>query len=353
MERVDILIIGGGIAGLSTAAALSGSGRTVRLVERELHPGFHSSGRNAAIGRQLTGRPEHTALAIEGRDALAAADLLDTRGGLLLAAEAAALDPLSAEAAAFGLEAHQAQGAGLPGLVAEAHLAIPSDGVIDTHGLMGHCASRAREAGALLSFGRGLVAVEPHAEGLLATLEDGSRCLATTLVNAAGAWAGELGRMAGGVDPGFRPLRRHLVWSDHAWHSEAPWAWWVDRPLYLRPESGGLLLCPCEEVEVAPPAPGQQPDTDPSVLPGLGRSLADLAPELIDAPVTRAWSGLRTFAKDRKFVIGWDPVNPRLFWVAGLGGHGMTTGLAVGQLAARLLLKGGSGPVDPARFASN
>ncbi|HJV88871.1 MAG TPA: FAD-dependent oxidoreductase [Holophagaceae bacterium] len=351
MERVDILIVGGGIAGLATAAALRSSGRSVRLVERELHPGFHSSGRNAAIGRQLTGRPEHTALAIEGRNALAEAGLLDTRGGRLLAAEAPALDPLQAEAEAFGLEVHRHPGAGLPGLHAEAHLAIPSDGVIDTHGLLGHCARLAREAGATLTFGLGLRSLEPQADGLLATLDDGSTILASTLVNAAGAWAGELGRMAGGVDPAFRPLRRHLVWSDHAWHVEAPWAWWVDRPLYLRPESGGLLLCPCDEVEVTPPAPGQQPDTDPSVLPGLGKSLADLAPELVEAAVTRAWSGLRTFARDRKFVIGWDPVNPRIFWVAGLGGHGMTTGLAVGRLAAGLLLHPGSSPLDPARFA--
>lgn len=352
MERVDILIIGGGIAGLATAAALAGRGRTVRLVERELHPGFHSSGRNAAIGRQLTGRAAHTALAIQGRNALAEAGLLDARGGLLLAAEAAALDPLAAEADAFGVEVHRAPGAGLPGLEAEAHLAIPSDGVIDTHGLLGHCARQAREAGAVLTFGQGLAGLETGKDGFLATLDDGSKIFTTTLVNAAGAWAGEVGRMAGGVDPGFRPLRRHLVWSDHAWHPEVPWAWWVDRPLYLRPESGGLLLCPCEEVEVAPPAPGQQPDTDPSVLPGLGRSLADLAPELIDAPVTRAWSGLRTFAKDRQFVIGWDPVNPRLFWVAGLGGHGMTTGLAVGRLAAEVLLHGTPSSVDPGRFAT-
>jgi D-arginine dehydrogenase len=351
LERVDILIVGGGIAGLATAAALGGREHRVVLVERELHPGFHSSGRNAAIGRQLTGRAEHTALAVEGRAALAAAGLLDVRGGHLLATTAAALEPLAAEAAAFGLEVHRGEGSGLPGLQAEAHLAVPSDGIIDTHALLGHCARNARAAGVILRFGVGLGDLMQLPTGFQATLTDGTSIEAGILVNAAGAWAGELGRWAGGVDPGLRPLRRSLVWSDLPWQPEAPWAWWVDRPLYLRAESGGLLLCPCEEVEVAPPPPGQHPDTDPGLLPGLGKQLADLAPDLVEAPVTRMWAGLRTFAADRRFVIGWDPVNPHLFWVAGLGGHGMTTGLAVGRLAADLLLNRAEGPLSPLRFS--
>ncbi len=347
---MDILIVGGGIAGLATAAALGGRERSVLLVERELHPGFHSSGRNAAIGRQLTGRAEHTTLAVEGRAALAAAGLLEVRGGRLLAVDPAALDPLAAEAASFALEVHRGPGSGMPGLQAAAHLDIPSDGIIDTHGLLGHCAREARSAGVKLRFGVGLADLQRLASGFRVTLTDGTALEAGTLVNAAGAWAGELGRRAGGVDPGLRPLRRSLVWSDLPWRPEAPWAWWVDRPLYLRPESGGLLLCPCEEVEVAPPPPGQHPDTDPGLLPGLGKHLAELAPELVEAPVTRMWAGLRTFAADRRFVIGWDPQSPRLFWVAGLGGHGMTTGLAVGRLAADLLRGGGAGPLGPDRF---
>jgi glycine/D-amino acid oxidase-like deaminating enzyme len=125
----------------------------------------------------------------------------------------------------------------------------------------------------------------------------------------------------------------------------------VDRPFYLRPESGGLLMCPCEEVSVPLPPRGRQPDTDPAVLEGLFASLRELACDLADRPVTRTWTGLRTFAPDRRFVIGWDPWNPRLFWSAGLGGHGMTSGLAVGALAAeRFLRHGAGGPLDPARF---
>jgi glycine/D-amino acid oxidase-like deaminating enzyme len=125
----------------------------------------------------------------------------------------------------------------------------------------------------------------------------------------------------------------------------------VDRPFYLRPESGGLLMCPCEEAAVPLPPRGRQPDTDAAVLEGLYASLRELAPHLAERPVTRYWTGLRTFAPDRRFVLGWDPWNPRLFWSAGLGGHGMTSGLAVGALAAeRFLQRSAGGLLDPLRF---
>ena len=129
------------------------------------------------------------------------------------------------------------------------------------------------------------------------------------------------------VERGVAP--RALVWSGAAHPQLEPWAWWVDRPFYLRPESGGLLMCPCEEVAVPLPPRGRQPDTDPAVLEGLFASLRELAPHLAERPVTRYWTGLRTFAPDRRFVLGWDPWNPRLFWSSCLCGHGMTSGLAV------------------------
>jgi glycine/D-amino acid oxidase-like deaminating enzyme len=221
--------------------------------------------------------------------------------------------------------------------------------VIDIAGLLRHCAEGARAGGADLCFGSALLALRPTETGFDLNTDQGI-LRAKTLAIAAGAWAAELGRMAGSQIP-FTPLRRTLVWSGAPYPQDQPWAWWVDRPFYLRPESGGVLMCPCEETEVFPPSRGRQPDTDAAVLEGLFTSLRELAPELADRPITRYWTGLRTFAPDRRFVIGWDPWNPRLFWSAGLGGHGMTSGLAVGAFAAeRFLRHMDGGPLDPARF---
>ncbi len=351
LDSAEILIIGGGVAGLSTAFHLARAGRKgILVVEREALPGFYASGHNAGIARQLTGRPEHTALTIRGRNLLAAAGLLTPTGGYLLGADPGGAGALAREAADFGLEAHLGAGAPFPGLRAADHLHIPSDGLIDTAALLRHCADGAREGGAQLRFGCQVLGIREAGGGFRVATDQGE-LRARTLVNAAGAWAGEIGRMAGGLDVDFAPLRRHLVWSTAPMAPDRPYTWWADRPLYLRPESGGVLLCACEEQRVAVPPRGLQPPDDAAVLEGLAGSLRDLAPALEDAPVARLWCGIRTFAPDRRFVLGPDPVNPHLFWVAGLGGHGMTSGLAVGAAAARgLLEKESAGVLDPGRL---
>lgn len=353
MERTDILIVGGGIAGLGLASSLAGRvPGGILLLDREAQPGFYASGHNAAIARQLTGLAEHTELTVEGIGRLREAGLLLQPGGLLLAAEAGGLDALEREARAFGLVAVRGSGSPLPGLRAADHLALRSDAVIDTDRLLMACIDKARRQGAELRFGVEVRNIHPTARGF--EVETGAGTIrADVLVNAAGAWAGPLGRQAGGLELSIRPLRRHLVWSGAAHPQDQPWAWWVDRPLYLRPESGGLLLCPCDETEVPPPPPQRQPDSDEDVLAGLHASLSELAPGLADLPITRTWCGLRSFAPDRRFVIGWDPVNPRLFWVAGLGGHGMTSGLAVAERAARRFLEPAGDPLSPGRFRAS
>lgn len=351
-ENCEIIIVGGGIAGLSTAWHLAEAGqRGVLLVEREDLPGFYASGHNAGIARQLTGRPEHTALAIQGRERLARAGLLlPPGGGYLLGAEPGGTRALGEEARAFGLAFREGAGSPLPGMAAVEWLGLGGDGIIDIHAQLRHCASRAQAAGARLRFGCQALGIEPAGEGFRVDTDLGP-VRARILVNAAGAWAGEVGRMAGGLDLAFRPLRRHLAWSSAPCPPDQPWAWWADRPLYLRPESGGTLLCPCDESLVDLPPRGRQPVHDPAVLEALAGSVQERVPALEDAQVARLWCGLRTFAPDRVFVLGPDPRNPSLHWVAGLGGHGMTSGLAVGLLAAQSILgKNSTGTLDPGRF---
>jgi len=350
IETAEVVIIGGGVAGLSLALHLAQGGqRGIVLLEREDQPGTYASGHNAAVARSLTGRDEHTALTVAGRLRLAQAGLLTASGGLLACAGSGGLDQLEAEAARHGVVVRRGAGIPLPGLKADEHLAIPGDGVIDIAGLLRHCAEGARAGDADLRFGCALRSLGPVPGGFVLETDRGP-LRAKTLAIAAGAWAGELGRLAGSRIP-FTALRRTLVWSGAPHPQDQPWAWWIDRPFYLRPESGGLLMCPCEEVEVPLPPRGRQPETDATVLEDLYGSLRELAPGLAERPITRYWTGLRTFAPDRRFVLGWDPWNPRLFWSAGLGGHGMTSGLAVGAMAADVFLgKAQTGLLDPGRF---
>ena len=349
-EMVELAIIGGGIAGLSLASHLAQAGQKgMVLLDREDQPGTYASGHNAAVARSLTGRDEHTALAVEGRRRLAETGLLDACGGLLLGTTVGAMADHEVEARRHGVTVQLGPGCPLPDLQAAEYMRIPEDGVIDIARLLATCAEGARADGADLRFGCAVTALQPTADGFRLETDRGP-LQARTVAIAAGAWAGELGAQAGS-QLALTPLRRSLVWSAAPHPQSEPWAWWVDRPFYLRPESGGLLMCPCEEVEVPLPPRGRQPDTDPAVLDSLFTSLRELAPHLADRPVTRYWTGLRTFAPDRRFVLGWDPWNPRLFWSAGLGGHGMTSGLAVGALAAAAYQrKADTGALDPGRF---
>jgi len=272
-------------------------------------------------------------------------------GGFLLGADPGGTDALAREAAGAGVEVILGAGSPLPGLKAAEHLRVTGDGAIDIDAALRHCADGARAGGARLRFGCQAQAIRPGPDGFRVETDQGP-VEAGLLVNAAGAWAGDVGRMAGGLAIPFLPLRRHLIWSDRPYPPDRPYAWWADRPLYLRPEAGGLLLCACEETAVPLPPRGVQPGTDDAVLEGLHASLRELAPDWADLPVTRRWCGLRTFAPDRRFVLGFDPVNPRLYWVAGLGGHGMTSGLAVGETAARgLLERESAGLLEPGRLS--
>jgi glycine/D-amino acid oxidase-like deaminating enzyme len=131
-----------------------------------------------------------------------------------------------------------------------------------------------------------------------------------------------------------------------------PVVWNAGDAFYARPESGGLLLCACDETAVAADAC----EVDPSVRERIAEVAARHLPDFADAAAAHLWCGMRTFAEDHEFVIGPDPELAGLFWAAGLGGHGMTTAPAVGALAADALLGRGDprerAAFDPGRAAA-
>ena len=114
----------------------------------------------------------------------------------------------------------------------------------------------------------------------------------------------------------------------------APVLWSDDGPFYTKPESGGLMLCACDESVVEPDGC----EVDESILAELADRARRFLPDYEDVSPAHLWAGMRTFAEDDGFAVGPDPDVAGLSWVAGLGGHGITTSAAVGRLAARLVL---------------
>jgi glycine/D-amino acid oxidase-like deaminating enzyme len=180
------------------------------------------------------------------------------------------------------------------------------------------------------------------------------------LVNAAGAWACEIARLARASVVPLVAYRRHLFETPAlpGVPKRSPFVWHVSREFYFRPLEKGVLVSPCDRTPV-PAASGADPGAgetvDPAAESSLRRKLGAVSKKLSQARFVKARSGLRTMAPDGRFVIGQDPKLRGFFWVAGLGGHGVTTSFSVGRLAADMIIgkkvdAGLKAALSPGRF---
>jgi D-arginine dehydrogenase len=347
-DRTRWVIVGGGFAGAATAWALGRAGLGPGVIlEQETSYGFHASGRNAAIFRLVEDDPVVLTLALRSlahTRALPCPDgpLLQTRGGLTLSgeADAARLAKLHGEAIRGGLRSElltageaRSRYPLLEGVRFDAALYCADEGIADIHALLTTFVGGARDAGFSLHTGcraEDLLIAAGRVAGVHTSAGDVG---ADAVIDASGAWAGRLGRPERPLP--LRALRRHLfvTGSPAGGHHDSPFAWVEDAGVYFRPEGDGLLLSPCDETEMPP----GDPPVDPAAAELLADKLAACAPAFTDLPVRRSWACLRTFAPDRRPLIGADPDVAGLFHLSGLGGFGMTTSAAVGELMATLV----------------
>ena len=353
------MIVGGGFAGAATAWALGrlGVGSGV-IVEQESSCGVYASGRNAAMARLAEPDRVVEALARRSLDRIRGLEyeelpLMRPVGGLTLAGPhgAASLVAEHDSLRAHGVDAEllsaaqaRARHACVAAVEFDTALWCPQEGVVDIHALLGLYLSRAREAGFTVRTGCRAEALLVEGGRVRGVQTSTGEVRADGVIDASGAWAGRLGRPAAPLP--LQPMRRHLFVSAPTTlvDAEAPLVWVEDAGFYFRPESGGLLLSPCDES----PAPPGEPPTDPAAAELLAEKIARHAPGLSDLAIARSWACLRTFAPDRRPVIGADPGQPGLFHVSGLGGIGMMCSAAIGELAADLLTGRTPDWIDPA-----
>jgi len=348
--EVDIVIIGAGFAGASTAAALTRAGVTKGLIlEREPLPGSHASGRNAAIARQLDANPALLKLGVEGVRRLRSKHVdeqpvLCQTGGLYLihgkpdrAAEwQAQLHQYCVPSELLSTEKARQQFPFLSSFEFDYALFCPTDGIVDIHALLSDLLAEAGHAGFKLITGCACESLILEGSVVRGVRTPNGEISARTVVDAAGAWSGCLSCESAPLP--LRRLRRHLFVSGDSelLPHHAPLVWDLDVGYYVRPEGAGLLLCPCDETEHPPEAPAVDPEAENLLVEKLLRH----APGLANIALRRSWACLRTFAPDRLPVIGWDPEIEGLFHVSALGGFGVTTSLAVGDIAATLISGG-------------
>ena len=351
-QRADVVIVGAGFAGLATAASLVELGvRRVVVLEAEPIPGHHGSGRNAAMARRLIEDEVLATLAVRSVARMAALSdgtpILRPVGGLLIGDDAAlarlwavvaAVPELAAETQRLEPGAVRALVPALAGAELAGGLFTPGCGVTDIHALLSAFAERARAGGAVTFLKTPLTGVRVAGGRVTAAVTPLAAIATELLVDAAGFGANQVAALAGLAPLPLDPVRRHLFvtapWSGV--DRGAPFVWNVSRGYYFRPEGEGLLLCACDETSWPP----EDPPADPGAREALAAKFDAAVPGLREVRPTRGWAGLRVMTPDHRFVIGPDPRLDGFFWVAGLGGHGMTTSAGVGELAARGLVDG-------------
>ena len=371
MSSSDILIIGGGIAGLSAASALATHAK-VTVLEAEEAVGYHSSGRSATMLHYALGDPQVRALTLASRgffeqppDGFTDVPLGHRMPVLVHAREeeVPALEDLQAAIASFA-ELERVDEIGILDLcpVIRAGKGGSVAGLVDRNGLrldphallQGHVRALRQNGGQVVTGAR-VSSVSRAASEWRVETERGQSFSAPILVNAAGAWADAIASLAGVAAIGLAPLKRTIITFDGpagADVSRWPFVKTVADELYFAPESGRLFASPMDEVP-ADPSDAQPDEYEVALAAHRVEQRTTLKVERLHSH----WAGLRTFAPDRHLVAGFDPKAEGFFWLAGQGGFGLQTSPVMAAIT-QSLIAGTPWPIEvvgaeelsPARF---
>jgi D-arginine dehydrogenase len=365
--ETDVLVIGAGIAGVGVAAALADTHKVV-ILERESQPGYHSTGRSAAIfipnygNDVIRGLNHASAPLFEQRDTnLFPNPLLTPRGCLTVADESGVeaceefvRDGIGVTAVDVGRAIAMMPILSRDYVKAACYQEDARD--IDVNALHQGWLRKAAALGVQV-FTKSEVASAKRVAGEW-QVETASRTLrAKTVVNASGAWADIIAQLFGVQPIGLTPMRRSIAvlpapenYDTRGW----PLVDDVNEAWYMKPDGGRLFVSPCDETPVEP----HDAFVDDMILAeGLYRY-----EQAVTTPVTRvesSWAGLRTFAPDRTPVAGFDSRADGFFWLAGQGGYGIQTAPALSAFAAALIrgeepdtkIEALLAKLSPARFA--
>ena len=351
MHAYDFVIIGAGIAGASAGWELAAQ-RRVLLLERESQPGYHTTGRSAALYSATYGTPNIRALTRASRafyDApppeFGGSPILTPRGVVYLAgqdqlelldaahAEALALDP---DVSSLTREQMLALVPCLRPEAVAAGMSEPGAADIDVHALHQGYLRGLRQRGGAIRCNAEVTGLQRLDDGWRVTLAGGEAITAGAVVNAAGAWADVVAALAGVPPIGLEPRRRTAFTFPVPAGMDAgrwPAVIGIDESYYFKPDAGQLLGSPANADPVAPH------DVVPEELDvALGIHRIEQVTSFQIRRPSHSWAGLRSFVADGDLVIGWDNHVPRFFWLAAQGGYGIQSAAGAALLARQLAL---------------
>jgi D-arginine dehydrogenase len=359
VKSYDVLVIGGGMAGVSIGYELA-SDRSVGLLEMESTLAFHTTGRSAATFLESYGGPYIRGLTVASRaflenppDTFESAPLSplpllwlapEGRGDLLRAMHQEVSALLPDVRLVQPDEAYEMHPILRPGYL-ELGMIEPGAMEIDVHAVHAGYVRGLRQRKGEIHTSVKITSASGEAGVWRLTDSQGEEYQAPVVVNAAGAWVDDVAALAGATPVGIMPLRRTifmLAAPEGLDTSRLPLAGDIDGTFYIKPEGPQLLCSPADEV-LQPPS-----DARPDELE-IARALDAIADAttLTTRHIRTAWAGLRNFTPDRVPVVGFDVAAEGFFWFAGQGGYGIQTAPAMARTGASLI-RGAGLPEDVA-----
>jgi len=333
----DIIVIGAGIAGTSVAAHLAETHK-VAICEMEDRPGYHTTGRSAAMYEPNYGPPSMLALTRASRVHFDAGGFLSPRDTMFFMAEGqdAAFDGLMAVQKGMA-EISVSEAARRFPLLREGYAkrAVLDAGTadIDVDLLHQFYLKLFRQRGGILQCSAPVTAIERNGRW---TVRAGDETLSTRIiVDAAGAWGDAVAKLAAKAPVGLQPKRRSAAivpMEEGADYSALPMVGDIGETWYCKPQSGKFMVSPAD---ATPVDPHDAYADDLTLAEGIDRFMQATTVEV--TRVERTWGGLRSFAPDGSPVVGHDKDEDGFFWLIGQGGYGIQSSPALSRLAAALV----------------
>lgn len=376
MNFAEVVIVGGGVIGASVAYHLAARGcRDVLVVERGARPGEGSTGKATGGFRAQFSTSVNIRLSLLSRGKLLrfreetnVDPGFEQRGYLFLARRAAELEALHAAQVlqhAMGLAearrvGHAEVGSLNPTVDASAHAGgvfCPTDGFIRPLQILRGYIEAAQRLGVRFEYGTSVEGLRLNARGGIEALQTNKGDISVGLVvNAAGAWAGALARMAG-VELPVTPLRRQVAVTRPCklLPPEMPMTIFVEDGFHLRVREESVLLLWPDEARVTDAFDTRVED---EWLEEVVRRAHERVPCLKAAEIDRerCWAGLYEMSPDRHAILGAVPGVENFYLANGSSGHGVMHAPALGQLLSEIILDGAAATMDvralrPERFA--
>ncbi len=364
MQTAEVVLVGGGIVGASVAYHLTEAGcRNVLIVERETHQGKGSTGKSMGGVRAQFSTSVNISMSLYSipfyasfEERMGHPSGYRPQGYLFCATNDKQMNYLRTNfqtQVELGLKGVRLVSGDevrsmFPQLRADDIVGgsfCDSDGFVDPYSAMVGFTQRATEQGAQVWRDTEVVAIVFDEQGICAVETTRGRVSTRVVVNAAGAWAAQVARLAG-VDLPVEPLRRMLVPTepfDRFPHS-APMIIDMSNGFHFRPEALGFLLAWADPDET----PGFKMDFDPAFIEKVLTRAASRVPVFENLAVNpkRAWAGLYEMTPDHHPILGPVPEAAGLYLATGFSGHGVMHAPATGKILSDLILAGTTDLID-------